>query len=399
MAEVTLASYIADRKKKNPSLRLGSLKEITESQRLPSLTTGNVVADYVTSIGGLPRGAVTEIRGQNSSGKTTLAAMAAAKHQKAVREGKATGAILYMDFEYAVSPSYFAALGIDTEDKETFIYYQPDNLEEGFQTFLEMTKAGLLAMGIVDSVAGASAEAEYEATIGKLSIGQKAKALHQSLRMCVGPMRVTGTGLILINHTQVKIPQTFGEKQAAMRGIIEEISPGGKAIEYYTSLRLNLAKPTLNKTETHDELTNEKTKQVTSTEVTITAFKNKLGIPHRTGKMRVHFGRGFSQAYSSFQILVDHDIIKKKAGGNFTFPEQLLPEGMDKPPVGENNIIQAIEDNPEWEKLVVQVAEKLVLRKQVEQVETDIIVGDDIDNLEEEDGVKINPETGEIVDD
>jgi hypothetical protein len=212
-------------------------------------------------------------------------------------------------------------------------------------------------------------------------------------------MRVTGTGLILINHTQVKIPQTFGEKQAAMRGIIEEISPGGKAIEYYTSLRLNLAKPTLNKTETHDELTNEKTKQVTSTEVTITAFKNKLGIPHRTGKMRVHFGRGFSQAYSSFQILVDHDIIKKKAGGNFTFPEQLLPEGMDKPPVGENNIIQAIEDNPEWEKLVVQVAEKLVLRKQVEQVETEIIVGDDLDNLEEEDGVKINPETGEIVDD
>lgn len=389
----SVAEYIAARKKKNPAMRLGSLREISEAQKHSPLTTGNVVADYVTSIGGIPRGAVTEIRGQNSSGKTTLAAMTAGRHQKAVREGKASGAILYLDFEYAVSQSYFEALGVDTEDSDTFIYYQPDNLEEGFQTFLEMTKEGLLAMGIVDSIAGASAEAEYEATIGKLSIGQKAKALHQSLRMCVGPMKVNGTGLILINHTQVKIPQTFGEKQMAMRGIQETISPGGKAIEYYTSLRLDLAKPSLNKTEAHDELTNDTTKQVTSTDVVVTAFKNKLGDPHRSGKMRVRFGKGFSQAYSSFHVLLDHGILKKKAGGHFTFPDQLLPEGLEKLPVGEDNVIQAIESSREWEEKIVRVAEELVLRKQVEQAETEVVVGEELDEA------NIDMETGEILSD
>lgn len=390
-----VADYIAEKKKKNPDLRIGSLRHITEQQKLPPVSSGNLVLDYVTSIGGIPRGLVTEIRGYTSSGKTTSAAMAAASHQKMVREGKATGAILYLDFEYAVSETYFRNLGLDTDDEDTFVYVQPDTLEEGFNIFLDMTKAGLLAVGIVDSVAAASAEAEYEATIGKLSIGQRAKALHQALRMCVGPMRVHGTGLILINHTQVKIPQTFGEKQAAMRGIQETISPGGKAIEYYTSLRLDFAKPSNTKTEAHDELTNDKTKQVTSTDVTVTAFKNKVGVPHRVGKMRVHFGKGFSQAYSAFHILLDHGFIKKKAGGNFTFPDQILPPDGSKVPVGEDNVVKAIEDSPEWLDLLVDVAHKVVLSEQVEQVDPEVVITDEV--MDEETGELIDPNTGEVL--
>lgn len=386
-----VADYVAEKKKKNPKLRLGSLHEIAEGQKYPALSTANLVMDYVTSIGGLPRGLVTEIRGHNSSGKTTLAAQTAAKHQQEVRAGRATGAILYLDFEYAVNEEYFAKLGLDTSDEETFVYFQPDHLEEGFNVFLEMTKAGLLAMCIVDSVAGASSEAEYEGLIGKLSIGQKAKALHQVLRMSVGPMRVHGTGLVLINQTQIKIPQTFGEKQAAMRGIQETISPGGKSMEYYTALRIELAKPSLQKNETHDELTNDKTKQVTSTEVQVTAFKNKVGVPHRTGKMRVHFGKGFSQAFSAFHILVDHDVIKKKAGGNYVLPTELLPEG--KQPVGEDNMIAGIEADPEWQDRIVDAARRLVQAKQVEQASVDIVVVDYI----EEGGDLIDPQTGEVM--
>lgn len=392
MAEVGLAEYIAAKKKKNPKLRMGSLKEIAESQKYPPLTSGNLVLDYVTSIGGVPRGVVTEMRGFNSSGKTTAAAMTAAQHQQAVYRGEATGAILYLDFEYAVSETYFRALGLDVEDSETFVYYQPDTLEEGFQTFLEMTKAGYLAMGVVDSIAGASAEAEYENEIGKLSIGQKAKAINQALRMCVGPMKTTGTGLILINHTQDKIPQTFMERQAASRGIKDTVSPGGKGIEYYSSIRLEFAKPRQNKTETMNELTNEKTKQVTSTEVEVTAFKNKVGVPHRSGKMRVHFGRGFSQAYSAFHILLDHGLLKKKTGGHFVFPDQLLSPSGEKLPVGEDNVIAAIEADPEWQAKLVDVARKLVINEQVDQKDEEVVLTEIT-----ADGEIVDPETGEVL--
>lgn len=395
MAAVTLRDYILDKKKKNPNLRIGSLHEIAESQKYPPIPTGNPVMDFVTSIGGIPRGLVTEIRGENSSGKSTISAMAAAQHQKAVKEGRASGAILYMDFENAVSEQYFRNLGLDTTDSDTFVYLQPETLEEGFNIFLEMTKAGLLALGIVDSVAAASAEAEYEATIGKLSVGLRARALHQALRMTVGPMKVTGTGLILINHTQVKIPQTFGEKQMASRGIQDKISPGGKAIEYYTSLRIDLAKPSNNKTETHDELTNEKTKQITSTDVLAWAFKSKVGTPQRMGKMRVQFGKGFNQVYSSFHILVDHKFIGKKAGGRYDFPDQLLPEGVDKVPVGEDNILAAIEAHPEWTELLTSVARKVVLSEQQEQGDHEVVISDEYE--EAEDGSLIDPSTGEVV--
>lgn len=385
----SVREYIEAKKKKNPSLRIGSLKEISEAQKRPPMTSGNVVFDYVTSIGGLPRGVVTEIRGENSSGKSTLAAMIAGQHQKKVKAGESTGAILYLDFEYAVSRQYFEALGVDVDDEETFVYYQPDTLEDGFNLFLEMTRDGLLALGVIDSVAGASAEAEYEATIGKLSIGLKARAFHQALRMCVGPMKVNGTGLILINHTQTKIPQTFGEKQAASRGIQETISPGGKAIEYYTSVRLNLAKPQLIKNEVLDDLTNDKTKQVTNVDVVITAFKNKVGTPHRTGKMRINFGKGFNPTYSAFHILVDHKIITKKAGGHFTIPEPLRVDD-EKLPVGEDNVIAAIDSNPEWRKLINDFASQLVLKVQVEQSDVDILIEDEI-------GEVIDEETGEVL--
>lgn len=368
----SVADYIAAKKKKNPEMRLGSLTEISQKQEYPPMTTGNIVADYVTSIGGIPRGVVTEIRGFMSSGKSSLAAQTAAAHQKRVREGKDTGAILYLDYEYAVDAKYFAALGLDIHDEETFVYYQPDTLEDGFQLFLDMTKEGLLALGVVDSIASASVAAEFEGEIGKQFMGNKAKAINQVLRMCVGPMRVHGAGLILINHTQVKIPQTFGEKQMAARGIQETISPGGKGVEYYTSLRLETSKPKQNKEDTHDELSNEKTRQVTSTDVEIVAFKNKLGIPHRSGKMRVRFGKGFSQTYSAFHILVDHKVIKKKTAGRFEFPEDLVPEGLEKTPVGEDNVVAAIEANPEWATLITKRASELVLQKQQDQKDVDM---------------------------
>ena len=155
-----VADFIAARKKKNPNLRIGSVRKILESQAYAPLSTGNVAADYITGIGGIL--GVVELRGFMSSGKTTLAVSIAAEHQKKVYAGESTGAIMFLDFEYSADFEYFRNLGLNVDDEETFIYVQPDTLEQGFELFLEATKAGILRLGIVDSVAAASCKDEYE---------------------------------------------------------------------------------------------------------------------------------------------------------------------------------------------------------------------------------------------
>lgn len=381
MGNVT--DFIKAKKSKNPKLRIGALSDVVQAQVHAPTSTGNIVADYVTSIGGIPRGVITEVRGPTGSGKTTLAAQTAAQHQKAVREGRAKGAILFLDFEFAVDETYFSNLGVDVEDQDTFVYYQPDFLEEGMQMFIEMAKSGLLAYGIIDSVASASAEEEYLAEVGKRSVGLRARVYNQAFRMAVGPMRTTGTGLVLVNHVQNTIPMKYGE-------ISRPVSPGGVAIEYYTSLRLDMSKPGTNKEEVSDELTRTNKKLVTSTDVRITAFKNKLGDPYREGSMRVKFGKGFDPLYSAFNILVDHSVIKKKGGGHFTIPEQLLPEGFDsKLPAGMNNVLELIEKDSAWSDLIKRVATQLVLKHQTTVEDTSIEILD----IEDDD---IDPDTGEV---
>ena len=154
-------------------------------------------------------------------------------------------------------------------------------------------------------------------------------------------------------------------------------------------MRLETSKPSQNKEEVLDELTNDKAKQVTSTDVIISCFKNKVGIPHRTGKMRVQFGKGFNQTYSSFHILVDNGIIKKKAGGRYEFPEVLLPHVDTTVPVGEAKILDAIEADPEWADLIVARAKALVLSEQAE-------LGEDV-VIEDVDTDSIDPLTGEVL--
>lgn len=392
-----VSDYIQKLRKKNPNLIMGSLKEISETQKRPPMNSDNPVFDYVTSIGGIPRGVVTEIRGANSSGKTSIATQVAAVHQRKVQAGEDTGAILFLDYEYAVSEEYFSNLGIDTSDEETFIYLQPETLEEGMNIFLDMTKQGLLAMCIFDSVASASAQAEYDNEIGKMSVGLRARALSQSLRMSVGPMKRNGTALVLINHEQVKIPQGYAEQQLAARGQLDKVSPGGSAIEYYSSLRIALSKPSLKKTDEVDELTKEKAKQVTSTEVYAYAFKNKVGLPHRTGKMKVSFGKGFNAVYSAFHILVDHNLIKKKPAGRFEFPDQLKPESAVVP-VGVDSVFEAIEADEEWSAIILDFANRLVRSMQQEvNMDTEYVLGDEVLPIEDEEGNLINPETGEVL--
>lgn len=348
-------------RKKDKNLQIGSLSDFDLTAD-NAFSTGNVALDSITGVWGFPRGRVIELYGPNQSGKTTSALQAAAVHQKRVQEGLDTGAILFLDYERSLDEKYCKALGLDVSDGETFIYMQPRSFEQGANAFRELLKGGYLAMCIADSVAAMVSEKELEADTGASTVADRAKALHQFMRQITGPLHEKQVSFIALNHVMDVIDTTYIGQQLAARGVKRTTTPGGTALLFYAGMRIEFSKPQDVKTESEDSLTNETKKYVTSTFVEAKVVKNKVGIPHRTAKLRVNFGKGFSQAYSAFQILVGHGIIKKKPGGVFVFPTNLFPTVDLDIPRGEDNIINAIEHDQGWEDKLVDRA-RIVLEE------------------------------------
>lgn len=392
-ASVSVASKLAElRAKSKTPVRIGALSQF---MALPKVCeTGNIVLDSITGIGGIPRGRITEFSGPTGSGKTTSALQAAGIHQQKVKAGLDTGAIMYLDFERSLDMKYCRSLGIDPDDEETFIYMQPDSFEHGIDTFREFMEEGLLAFAIVDSVASMVSEKELEGDSTLITVGAKAKALNLACRQLIPGLSNNETGIIFLNHEQVKIDTTWAGKQKAARGIIEYVNPGGTAIPYYSSLRVRFGPASGNKTEVKNEL-NELEKRVTSTDVQATVIKNKLSVPFRTGTMRVRFGKGFSQPYSVYQILTERNIIKKKTGGYYDFPANLMP--LDDKPLGqikEEDLISKIESDPEWLAILLEEAKKVV--KEYNEQLLKVYQSDSVDYGDDED-YTVDEETGEMI--
>lgn len=391
-ASVSVASALAElRSKSKTPIRIGTLSSFMSAPKV--LETGNIVLDSITGIGGIPRGRITEFSGPTGSGKTTSALQSAGIHQQRVKAGTDTGAVMYLDFERTLDMRYCRSLGIDPDDEETFIYMQPDSFEHGIDTFRKLMEMGILGMCIVDSVASMVSEKELEGDSTLITVGAKAKALNLACRQLIPGLSNTETGIIFLNHEQVKIDTTWAGKQKASRGIIEYVNPGGTAIPYYSSLRVRFGPASGNKTEEVNEI-GAAEKRVTSTDVVATVIKNKLSVPFRTGSMRVRFGKGFSQPYSVYQILTERNIIKKKTGGYYEFPEGLLPS--DGKPVGqisEENLIGKIESDPAW------LARLLVEAKKVVQAYNEELLKayNTTDYPDDDDNYTVDEETGEMI--
>jgi recombination protein RecA len=357
-ASNSLSDALAAIRKKDAGLQIGSLSDFDLTAD-NAFSTGNIALDSITGVWGFPRGRVVELYGVNQSGKTTSALQAAAVHQKRVQAGEDKGAILFLDYERSLDENYCKALGLDVHDGDTFIYMQPRSFEQGANAFRELLKGGHLAMAIADSVAAMVSDRELEADTGAATVADRAKVLHQFMRQVTGPLHEKQVSLIMLNHVMDVIDTTYIGQQLAARGVKRTTTPGGTALLFYAGMRIEFSKPQEVKTENEDALTTETKKTVTSTFVEAKVVKNKVGIPHRVAKLRVNFGKGFSQAYSAFQILVGHGIIKKKPGGVFEFPEDLKSAVNDKIR-GEDNIIAAIEASPGWEQLLVDKAKKIL---------------------------------------
>lgn len=376
-----LQQKLAELKKKDSSLRIGSIEDLQQFTG-QTFSTGNIAMDNALGTGGIPRGKVIELFGPSQSGKTTIALQTAALHQKAVKEGRSEGAILYLDYEASLDKGYVQALGIDTEDKETWIYSQPDHFEQGAQLYRDLMNDELIALAIFDSVAGMVSEKEQKADSGAATFGDRAKALHQFMRQTKGPNVKHGVTPIFLNHMMEKIDTSYVGQQMAARGIKQWTTPGGTALVFWADQRVQFTQPSnADKHEVFNAVLNDTEKLVTSTDVIAKVVKNKLATPQRVAKMRVRFGRGFSQAYSVYQVLVAYKKIKKN-GSWITFPSDLAPVPGEAWQVqGEEAVISELEDNSEWLSRMEVAARFLVASEETEQIDID---------------PNIDPETGEV---
>lgn len=340
--------------KKDDALEVGAFSGFDAKPK--GLTTGNITLDSLTGIGGFPAGRITELLGPPSSGKTTSALQCAAKVQKA------GGNVAFFDFEHALDPVYCEALGLDVY-ADSFIYAKPDYFEQGANAFRRMVRTGELQLGIFDSVAAMVTKHELEADTGQVTVADRAKMLHQFCRQLRAELSRYGTGAIFLNHLLPLVDATPMGRKLAAQGIQRFTSPGGKALPYYASMRVEFKQTGNLTTEEVDPLTQEVSKITRQTKTQAVVVKNKVADPFRKAELRVRFGQGFSQPYGVLSILTAHKVIAK-SGSFFTFKEPALYLDDDHAKVqGEENLLKLMEENPDWfaqlEKRATQIVETL----------------------------------------
>jgi recombination protein RecA len=366
------------------NLKIGALSEF-DMNAVP-FPVGNSIFDALTGIGGFPGGRVTELFGLPSSGKTTSALMAAARQQAKLKAGEAEGAIMFLDYERSLDEAYCKSLGLDVDDEETFIYAQPDSFEQGANGFRTLLKAGYLSMGIFDSVATMVTDNELEADTGKATMADRAKVMAQFMRQITGHLATQKVAAIFLNHLQDVVDiSPMGQRMKA-QGINRTTTPGGRALKFAASMRVEFTQVGQVKKETVDP-TMTSIKVTKQTRVKATVVKNKVGIPFLTGELINSFGTGFSQAHAVTQVLAGRSVIKK-TGSWYTFPPQLALDADHIKMQGEDAIVKALQENPEWLAKLTEVTNKVLSQFGMDKV--------DPTEYDSETGDLINTVTGEV---
>lgn len=317
------------------------------------LTTGNLTLDSLTGIDGFPKGRVTECIGPPSSGKTTSALQAAAQVQQA------GGTVFFADFERSLDPVYCAALGLDVKS-ESFLYMKPEYFEQGANAFRRLVRTGELSLGIFDSVATMITKHELEADTGAVQVADRAKMMHQFLRQLNPELSRTGTAAVFLNHLLDVVDTSPVGRKLAAQGIQRKTSPGGKALPFYSSMRIEFKQIGNLRSEEMDVLSNEKVDKIRQTKVQATVVKNKVADPFKSAELRVRFGKGFSQAHAVVQVLVAYKVIKKN-GAWYEIKDPDLRGDVDVPKYhGEDALLEAIESDPAWQDRLEKIARDLI---------------------------------------
>lgn len=363
---------LAALRKENNSER-ATVGSLSEFEKVSGYSTGNISLDHLTGVGGYPVGRIVEQHGEFSSGKTTSALQAMAIEQQRIIAEGTEQFVMFLDYERSIDPDYCSALGLDLEH-ESFIYTKPENFEHGANMFRTMLDTGGLTIAVFDSVAAMVSEKEQQADTGKANVADRAKMMHQFLRQITSSCERHGTTPIFLNHTMEKVDTTPMGQRLAAQGIKRMTQPGGTALPFYGSLRIEFKKAQKVKSNTFDAIQNTDDKFVTAQDIQATVVKNKVGAAFGTASLRVRFGKGFSQPYSTLQILKAHKAIKVKGAWHY-FADDLAPDSSQLQEVGfqgEDAVLTAIENDPEWLATLLTKAQTLLDMHGLEKVDSDL---------------------------
>jgi recombination protein RecA len=279
--------------------------------KVSAIPTGSLALDLALGVGGLPRGRIVEIFGPESSGKTTLVYHAIAEAQK-------TGGICaFIDAEHAMDPAYAKRIGVDVDE---LLVSQPDHGEQALEIADLLIRSGAIDVVAIDSVAALTPKAELEGAMGDQTVGLQARMMSQAMRKLTGNLNRARTLCVFTNQIREKVGVMFGSP---------ETQPGGRALKFYASQRLDIRR-----IETLKEGT-----EAVGNRVRVKVVKNKVAAPFRQAEFDIEYGQGISTEGSLLDLGLEHNIVQK-SGSFFSYGNERLGQGR-------NNAKAYLRENPE----------------------------------------------------
>ena len=319
-------------------MRLGDEAAVAHA----AISTGSIALDGALGIGGLPRGRVVEIYGPESSGKTTVALHAIAEAQRA------GGIAAFIDAEHALDPTYARALGVDINE---LLVSQPDTGEQALEIADMLVRSAAVDIIVIDSVAALTPKAEIEGEMGQSHVGLQARLMSQALRKIAGSLSKSDTCAVFINQLREKVGVMFGSP---------ETTPGGRALKFYSSVRLDVRR-----IETLKDGT-----EAVGNRVRVKVVKNKVAPPFKQAEFEILYGEGISKQGALLDLGVDHGIIRK-AGAWYTYDGEQLGQGRE-------NSRTFLKENPDIaEEINLKIRQELGLIDAEDDEVADLVVVDE----------------------
>ncbi len=315
----TAIAVIEKKYGKGAIMKLGSNKALD----VEAIPTGSMTLDYALGIGGIPRGRIIELYGPESSGKTTVALHCIAETQKL------GGEVAFIDVEHALDPIYAKNLGVDID---SLLVSQPDSGEQALEIAEALARSGAIDCLVVDSVAAMVTKAEIDGDMGDAHVGQLARLMSQAMRKLTSVLAKSNCAAIFINQIREKIGVIYGNP---------ETTPGGRALKFYASVRLDVRKGEVIKD--NGEIIGNRTR--------VKVSKNKVAPPFKVCEFDIIYGQGISRTGEVLDLAVDLGIAKK-GGAWFSYEETKLGQGRD-------NSKKFLKEHPD---IMKEIEEKIKLK-------------------------------------